>query len=354
MKKITCLRNREIISIIVFYFLFYHVSYAQRDSVKSGWIIPATFCRPFLADLSSTITSVGIGINKNEKEYDLSPSKIEAYKGTFVANLGISIPVYTKNFNNNRFGWALSIPAHWQLWLDVFEKTTAPVLNTDYNAAVIEAKFIQRLNHKYFHNYSVKFVPFYHQSTHLGDELTIYRMEQKLALTRVNVSYCYWELSLWINESERRTGKNHSFRGSFMHLLNPEKGWYSIRPQEGNTNLVIPEKRPYEFYLQYQLQTGKYFLSSGKFQNVLSIEVRNRPKYNYPCFIHRDGMWDDEKSNGASQWNFNLYYGWRIIQEAFPYHNLGVGIQAYMGGNPHGQFRDISGYRYVGLTMVFE
>ena len=358
MEKTTCLRNRKIISVVIFYFLFFYVSYAQQDSVssmyKSGWVIPATFCKPFLADLSSTITSAGIGISKNEKEYDLSPSKVKAYNTTFLANVGVSIPIFTKNFNNNRFGWALSTPVHFQLWLDIFEKTTSPVLNTDYSAAVIEVKFIQRLNHKYFRNYSIKFVPLYHQSTHLGDELTIYRMEQKLALTRVNVSYYYWELSLWINESERRTGKNHSFRGGFMHLLNPERGWYSIRPQEGNADLVIPEKRPYEFYLQYQLQTGRYFLSSNKFQNVLSMEVRNRPKYNYPYSIYEEGIWSDEKPTRASQWNFNLYYGWRIIQEAFPYHNLGFGIQAYMGGNPHGQFRDIPGYRYVGVTMVFE
>ncbi len=197
-------------------------------------------------------------------------------------------------------------------------------------------------------------MPFYHQSTHLGDELTIYRMDQQLELTRVNVSYNYWELSFWVNESEQKFGKNHAFRGGFIRLLNRKDGWYTIRPQEGNVNLVIPDRRPYEFYAQYQLQTGKYFLSTNRLQNILSIEVRNRPKYNYPHFSYDEGGWIQEKATSNAQWNLNLYYGWRIIQNSMPYNNLGFGIQAYFGGNPHGQFRDIPNYRYVGVSVVLE
>ncbi len=113
--------------------LFIHFTIVAEDSIvyKSGWIIPATFCKPFLADLSSTITTVGVGINKNNKEYDLSPKKVENYKPTVVVNLGASIPIYTKNIFKNRFGFAFSAPIHFQLWIDMFENTTAPVLNTD-------------------------------------------------------------------------------------------------------------------------------------------------------------------------------------------------------------------------------
>ncbi len=336
--------------------LLQHTLMAQDTTLlyKSGWGVPASFCKPFLADINSTITSVGIGVNTNHKEYDLSPNRIEQYKPTVETNLGVSIPVYTRNFHDNRFGLAFSMPIHFHIWLDLFEQTTAPVLNTDYSFALMEFKYIQRFNNRWLHSYGVKFIPFYHQSTHLGDELTIYRKDEGISLTRVNVSYNYWELSLWVNEAERKIGYNNSFRFGLMGLLNPSKGWYSVRPEEGVVEKVTSSTRPVEFYMQYQLQTGRWLLSRDRWQNVFSVELRSRAKYNYPYYRYDEGEWSEEATT-STRWNVNLYYGWRLIPSVLPpFNNLGVGIQAYLGVNPHGQFRNIPNYRYVGFTLMFE
>ncbi len=352
--------QRLILTAAALIFLCCRPASAQDTTLvyKSGWGTPATFCRPFLADVNSTITSAGFGINANSREYDISTDRVEKYKLTVVTNLGVSIPVYTYNFKQDRFGLAVSTPLHFQTWIDIFEPTTAPVLNTDYNFALIEMKFIQRFQNRWFRNYAVKFIPFYHQSTHLGDELTIYRMEQEISLTRVNVSYNYWELSLWLNEAERKYGKNHSLRLAVMGLLKPNAGWYSVRPQEvrdGDVKLVVEADRPLEFYLQYQLQTGKHRLSNDRWQNVFSVELRNRVKYNYPEYNNESGQWVGKVGTGGSgSWGLNMYYGWRLIPDVIPYNSLGFGIQAYYGVNPHGQFRNQTDYWYVGATMVFE
>ncbi len=355
-------QSKKIAALIMLFLALCYATTAQDTTLvyKSGWGTPATFCRPFLADMSSTITSAGFGVNSNNKEYDISPDVVEDHKPTVVTNLGVSIPVYTYNFKEDRFGLAISMPIHFQTWIDIFEPTTAPVLNTDYNFAFIEFKFIQRFQHKWFNNYSVKFIPFYHQSTHIGDELTIARIQDGIPLTRVNVSYNYWELSFWLNEAERRHGKNHSLRLGFLGLLKPNDGWYSIRQQEaqgGDTRVVVEANRSYEFYIQYQLQTGKWLLSNDRWQNVFSAELRNRANYDYPAYMYNENSdaWESviEHKYGG-RWGLNMYYGWRLIPDITPYNSLGFGVQAYYGVNPHGQFRNLPDYWYVGATLVFE
>lgn len=315
---------------------------------KSGWGVPATFGNPFLSDMNSTISTMEVGVNSNRPGYDIVGG-VESYKWTVNTNLGATFPFWTGNFSENKFGLSFSLPVHFRAWVDMFEKTTAPVLNTDYSFAPAQIKFIHRMNKRILKSYSLKFVPFYHQSSHIGDELTIYRRDIGLPLTRVNVSYNYAELSLWINEAEQKVGKRHSFRIGFMYLLNPDKGWYSIHPSEGDTTLAVSINSPYEIYFQYQLQTGKYFLSGEKLQNVFSLELRDRLKYGYPTFSDFDTNIKEYRVA-----NINIYWGWRLNQPILISNHLGFGFRVYYGINPHGQFRNNKDYFYSGFSIVLE
>ncbi len=341
------------ISFLIFTCLLFTYANAQNGT----WGVTSTFCKPFVSDVNSTISSIDVGVNTNRAEYDIEPADGKDYKIIARANVGVSFPVYAKNFDNNKYGFAVSVPIHFFLWLDVFEKITAPVVNTDYNIGGPEFKFIQRFEQPKFNflkSYSLKFIPFYHQSTHIGDEITIYREMQQLSITRVNVSYDYTELSLWINEPELFTGLNHSFRFGFMYLVDRTNSWYTIRPEEGDVSKVIPLKRKYEWYLQYQLQTGKYFLSSDNLQNILSVELRNRPQYNYPYYNYNSGVWTEVPGEGRGTWSTNLYFGWRVNQPVFASNHLGFGFKFYYGLTPYGQFRNKYDYMFAGVSLVLE
>ncbi len=61
--------------------------------------------------------------------------------------------------------------------MDLFESQTSPVLNTDYRIGMPTHTFIHRLNRKFLKNYSVAWSPFKHESTHVGDEIQIQRVE---------------------------------------------------------------------------------------------------------------------------------------------------------------------------------
>ena len=78
---------------------------------------------------------------------------------------------------------------------------------------------------------------------------------------------------------------NYSFRAGTKALLNPKKGWYSIRPVEGDTELVKGSVRSVETYFQYQHQHTSGWLAGKKKHFIVSAEVRDRVKFGDPFFL---------------------------------------------------------------------
>ncbi|HEX8576442.1 MAG TPA: hypothetical protein VF677_09125, partial [Flavobacterium sp.] len=72
------------------------------------------------------------------------------------------------------------------------------------------------------------------------------------------------ELALTINNVNKSMKDNYSFRAGTKALLNPKKGWYSIRPVEGDTELVKGSVRSVETYFQYQHQHTSGWLAGKK------------------------------------------------------------------------------------------
>lgn len=326
-------------------------------SQKGYWGKSVDFGKPFIADINSTMNKVELGVGSNEKEYDLNPEEFKKKKYYLEANLGASIPIWAKEYKKN-YGLAFSIPVHTQILFDFLEPSTAPIINTDYSFALMEVRFIKRFDvENRLRNVAIKFSPYYHQSSHLGDEIVLYRQAHGIAVRRVNVTYDYAELALTLNDPEGRSRQNHALRLGAMHLLKPDSGWYSsIRRIEVDSAVLLSAMRsPWEFYVQYQLTTGRYFLSSKNFQHIISVEVRNRELYGIPRHHFTEGGWEASHQKSSRSTTLNLYSVWRLkISDNDSYNRLGIGVRIYHGLNYHGQLRHLPRYSFIGLSILLD
>jgi hypothetical protein len=91
--------------------------------------------------------------------------------------------------------------------------------------------------------------------------------------------------------------------------------------------------------MNFQRTNG--FLCSGRWMNILSVEMNNRLRYSYDVDIP-----------GERTWNFNMYLGWKyLLREEKK--NVGFFLRYYNGIVPNGQFRNTGGYRYAALSIVY-
>jgi hypothetical protein len=153
----------------------------------------------------------------------------------------------------------------------------------------------------------------------------------------------YSELVFTISDPDNTPRLNHSFKMGLMLLHDFETGWYTMRSEEGDTNLIEPSKLPCEFYFQYQFQTNT---SSRGFQGIASAELRFQERYRYPL---------PDSGSGFSP-ALNLYAGLRYSRPDSKnyFSKIGIAFRYYVGINPHGQFRALPYYQQWGLVLLLE
>ncbi|GHT72868.1 hypothetical protein FACS189456_2510 [Bacteroidia bacterium] len=321
------------------------------------------FGRPFWADMHSTLTRGEVAYATNSTDYDWA-NKDVAYRSFVFANLGADLPLWSGNFAKGKYGVSLTLPFLIDVWLDMFERTTAPVINTGYRFGAFEVGFIHRLEEPFWRikNYSLRLSPLKHECTHIGDELTIARMnDSTLKITRVNVSYNYSELMLTVNDPEGSLHSNHAFRFGLLVLHDFRRGYYDILPQEADEDIVEPSHRPFEYYLQYQYQSK---LLLHNLQAIVSVEMRSRERYNYPFSYsgRLQDYWEQHPDRrdmvlaSPDKVCTNVFVGLRYNNpksKAY-YSKIGVGFRYYGGINPYGQFRSQPSYSQWGLSLMFE
>jgi Protein of unknown function (DUF1207) len=254
-----------------------------------------------------------------------------------------------------QFSISLSISAN--IWFDFLEKSTAPILNTDFRLGIGEMNYFRVLDWWILKNFSVKFIPLFHESTHLGDELTLFRSQDSLPITRVNVSYETAELALLFNDPNGIVDNNYALKLGVRWLWNPRKGWYTIRTEEGDTSKVIPSRRCIEGYVQYQGQNLDGFLSSKNAIQTFSLELRCRVLYGYPFYLspnNSSNKWEDISNLEQYVLSVNALWGWKFALAEGEQSHFGAYLRAYLGPNPHGQFRNIPFYNFFGLSLVYE
>ena len=341
------------------FFLFnieYIVAEENIDNNNWGWFVPVKFSKPFVAEMESPLSKVEVGYGRAFEEYTPLENSGKEYYPYLNVSLGAYLPVWSKKLQNN---WYIGIdfPIHFHLWLDM-KTESAPVINTDYRFAVGEIKALKVFpENKYLKNISFRLAPYNHESTHIGDELSIRREINNYPITRVNVSYEYTEFNVCLNDAVEQRITNHSFKAGIMMRVPTSKSWFKIYPNEGDTIFNHKMRNITEYYFQYEWQRAHGWGAKPDILNVLSFEARNRARYSYPSIVWDDKSktWYTSVSEQSRAWGFNLYYGWKFFPKPrWLYNSVGFYAHAYFGIVPFGQFRNLTNYSYFGISIVIE
>ncbi len=319
----------------------------------NGWFTYAPYGKSLLSDVHPNFVRFELVGNSNHEVFDFGHSG-KSFRYSTQGCLGMDLPLWNGNFGTDgRFGLSFTIATSYYMWLDMFESKTAPVIDTDYRIGLPTATFIHRFNRRFLRNYSIAFSPYKHESTHIGDELQIQRMDEDYALRRANVTCNYTELAFTLNEPEDKSVQCNTFRFGLMLLLLPDKGWYRIKTSagDGNASLAHPTYSPYEAYFQYQYQTAT---SRRGYQGIISAELRNRVVYGYDLTLKNGDI--DNSPSDYRRFTYSLFLGIRYNIPGFEgyFSSFSIGARLYHGNCPFGQFRSIDDYSQVGIVFVFQ
>ena len=315
-----------------------------------------SFGKPFWAEMHSSLIRAEVAYATNSPDYDMTGSD-SADRAFVFSNLGVDIPIWSGEFDNGRYGLSFTLPFMIDIFYDYFEPKTSPVINTSYRFGFLDTNFIYRLASPHpvlpffnIYNWSLKLTLLKHESTHIGDELTIYRKDMSFPITRVDVLSNYGELVFTLNDPDNQSRSNHGFRLGFLVNYNSKYGWYSILNTEADPDTVEPARFPFEFHIQYQYQSP-YF--SRGFQAIVSAEYRLRQRYKYSYSYSGVGP-DTYKEHNLVNC-FNFFTGIRYDNRSNNYFSkIGIGARYYFGLNPYGQYRSMPHFRQLGMAIIFE
>jgi hypothetical protein len=333
---------------------------AQEDN--DGFFASSNFSKPFLSEMHSVINKVELGFNKFNSEFDLLGEKSKFDRPMVELHVGYELPLYASGYSisktERKWGFGARLPLSVHCLEDMWGPETAPVINTDYRFGGPKIMAIRKISDdKFIKNISLSWLTIFHECTHLGDELVIYRMDEKIPITRINVSYEFTELQLTLNDPVTRDENYQSFKlGIQYRISNRGLGWYSVRKDiEASDSVVIPASNyRTEFYAEYQLQRTTGFLASKRCVNVISFEVRDRLRYGYPIYNKVGTVWQAKEVKERMEFCFNLYVGYRFYPKIDRSNAVGLFFHAYRGVNPYGQLRNYPSYPFFGVSLTYE
>lgn len=331
---------------------------AQTDTsnfvpISSGIVKFAPFCEPFVSELENYKPQAAAIYATNAEEYDLGNTGKKAKLFQYLA-AGFEIPFYRKYMYDGQrlvHAFALSAVLSFHLFWDPLELSSSPILNTDYRLGAIWLKYMRFYQGPWIKNISLKLSPVNHESTHIGDDLTIYRIDKSYPITRVNVSYEFSELDVTLNDPNGSFEQNHSFRLGLLYRINTGD-YYSILEKDGDPSLSKPSGSRTEVFVGYNFIRSKGPLTWKKWRNVISTEWRNRARYNYPQFTSENGTVKSYAAGAGRINSFALYFGYKYVKQKGP--TIGMYLNAYTGLNPFGQFRNRSNFQSYGFTFIME
>jgi hypothetical protein len=256
-------------------------------------------------------------------------------------SLGEELPIVTVSnqsadgpLNPRRWGLGLWIPVSFHV-IEDFKDTSNPIVDTDYRFGFM-VKF-QRAFEKY--RLGVRFVPWNHESTHLGDEYTILASRDP-GFERINVSYENWEYGVSI-EGGPLFGEDDSWKlRTGGRKPWGEDGYYSDHLLGSEEKTLTPSIANFEPSIGVE-----YRFDEWRDRHVyVSADVRRQTVYTY----HQTPENPEER-----QWSLNWQLG-RVVPErtkGLPLKQYFV--QVYRGVNPYGQLRSQKDYWSVGIGFVF-
>ena len=307
--------------------------------IGRGFFRYAQFGHSLYADMHPNFPRMDVPYCTNNAVYDYGSHSGTPYRWQTMGLFGLNLPIWSGNLKDSTFALAVNIHMSANLWMDLFETSTSPIVDTDYRIGLPTVTFLHRLNRGFAKNYSIQWSPFKHESTHIGDELQIRYIDRNYALRRVNVSYNYTEFVFTFNEAEDRFAQNHCFRLGLMVLWGG--GWFNMDPDAGDSSIIDPKgtkavpygkRNPWEIYLQYQYQSPS---SKHGFQGIASAEIRNRECYGYDLSVTNA---DNPKNMQPERrvFTYNIFVGARYNTPAYdgPFSRIALGVRAYHGNCP--------------------
>ena len=305
------------------------------------WFTPEHFGKPFVSDIRSSILKFEEGFINDLGEFYYYPD----YDKRLVSegHVGGDVPVisYVKRSGDISFKSTFLMTGAFNLIIDSLEPTARTVLNTDYwlGSEFRSVLYHPGLDKFRLRNIGLNLIPMYHESTHLGDEFVMDALARGTDFYRVNVSYESWVLALTLNDLDTLKGNVFSTRIGIQGIWFPADGYYQYNLEETQGQDLLPSHDHLKYWIQFNWRRTRGLGASDVFHQVNSLEIRRRIKYGYEAD-------DPEKV----VWNFNGYFGW--VYNSDSYRKVGGFLRLYYGINPHGQFRNIDNFYFVGLSLV--
>ncbi len=344
--------------------LFSSILYGQ-DTVRNIWdgfIQRSQYSKPLVSEMHSTLNKVELGYNKSYSEFDLLGEKSKFQRPMVELHLGFEAPLYAYGYgtkgSNHKWGFGMRLPVSIHVLEDMWGPETAPVINTDYRFGGPKLLAIRNFSQRgFFKNISFSWLTIFHECTHLGDEITIYRKDQNFPITRINVSYEFTEFQITLNDPELCIDNCNTLRLGYLYRVSDRGlGWFSARPGvELTQDITIPASNyRSEYYAEYQFKRVKGFLASKRAANIFSFEARRRLRYGYPIFKNDNNVWSTINVREKMELCFNLYVGYKFYPKAENSHSIGLFFHAYRGLNPYGQLRNYPSYPFFGFSLTYE
>jgi hypothetical protein len=284
------------------------------------------------------------------------------------ARMELTIPAWAKEFPHSeepgtRFAWQITLgrelpivglrsekldgrasKGEWGLglWTPVsfhviedFKDESAPIVDTDYRFGTM-VKFQYGIKDDLW--LGVKFVPWAHESTHLGDEYVIIAQRDR-AFKRINPSFEYYEYGISIEKVFGADRLQLIARHGGINLWG-EDGYYSDRLLGEEERTLTPSEKNYEPSFGVEAR-GRQIASRHVFA---SVDARHKLVY---AFDRAPGETEEK------QWSMKVAAGL-----AAPEGTRGIPLKAvylhyYRGVNPYGQLRTQKNFWTVGVGWIF-
>ena len=237
------------------------------------------------------------------------------------------------------WGIGLWIPVSFHM-IEDHKDESAPIVDTDYRFGMM-AKFQYGLSDESW--LGVRFVPWAHESTHLGDEYTIIAQQTfpgppPLGFERVNPSFEYLEYGV---SYERMFGANMLTVRHGGIKLHGDDGYYSDHLIGETTPTLTPSEKNFEPSFGMEVRGW----AMGNRDWFASLDLRHKLAYKF----HRLAGEDETK-----HWSYSLAVG-RTVPEQSNNRILlkDYFIYLYRGVNPFGQLREQSDFWFAGIGWTF-
>ena len=284
------------------------------------------------------------------------------------ARMEVTIPAWAKEFphseeSGTRFAWQVTLgreapivgvrtervngrvgKGHWGLglWTPIsfhmiedFKDESAPIVDTDYRFGTM-IKFQYGLKEDFW--LGLKFVPWAHESTHLGDEYTIIA-SRRPDFERVNPSFEYYEYGISFEKVFGADRLQLIARHGGINLWGDD-GYYSDHLLGEETPKLTPSQKNYEPSFGVEVR-GRQIWSRHLF---VSVDARHKLVYAY----HRAPGEDEDK-----QWSLKFAAGLATPEGTTGIPLKRVYLHYYRGVNPYGQLRSQKDFWTVGVGWIF-